>query len=420
MTNANVWSHDGRWIYYDVRSADHRFDGDRIERVDHQTGEVQVIFQARDDAKVGVVTASPTDDRIAFIHGPSRPTSDWRYSACHRRGIVMTPGQPDSVLNLDARDLVPPFTPGALRGGSHVHVFCADGRSISYTYEDHVLDVADDERCERNQRNVGVSIPIRRIAVPKTHPRNHDGEFFSFLATRTHDRPEPGSDQISRAYEDAWLPSTYRSNDDPESSGAFAFIGDVMTVQGKSVPELFLCQLPADCCMAGEGPLEGTPTTRPRPPKGTLQRRLTRTTDRVFPGLACDVRHWPRSSPDGRQIAFLMRDDAGVVQIWLTSPDGESLRQLTDGQHGIASSFTFRSDGRAIACVISNAVGEVDTQTGQITSLTDPDCEHPPQGTAVVYSANGDYVAYTRSTRRHSNQTAQVHVVETTRSSLTG
>lgn len=40
---------------------------------------------------------------------------------------------------LDARDLTPPFTPGALRGGSHVHVWDAAGDWVSFTYEDHGL-----------------------------------------------------------------------------------------------------------------------------------------------------------------------------------------------------------------------------------------------------------------------------------------
>lgn len=413
LTNVNIWSRDGRWIYYDVRSTDHHFDGDRIERVNAQTGEVQIIFTANDDAKVGVVTASPTDDRIAFIHGPQRPTADWRYSACHRRGILMTPGQPASAVNLDARDLVSPYTPGALRGGSHVHVFSPDGRSLSYTYEDHVLEVADDDRCERNQRNVGVSIPIERVVAPKTHPRNHDGTYFSFLATRTHDRPEPGSDQISRAYEDAWLPSSYRANKPSRSPGSFAFVGDVTSSKGQVVPELFLCSLPDDCRVAGEGPLEGTATTRPRPPRGTVQRRLTRTTDRPFPGLACDVRHWPRSSTDGRWIAFLMRDVAGVVQIWLISPDGASLRQLTDGEVGVASSFTYRVDGRAIACLIGRTICEVDADTGRVTPFTDADSELSPLPTAVVYSPDGSYIAYSRQIKMHAKRPAQIHIVAT-------
>jgi len=47
--------------------------------------------------------------------------------------------KPGVANNLDARDLTPPFTPGALRGGSHIHVWDSAGEWASFTYEDHVL-----------------------------------------------------------------------------------------------------------------------------------------------------------------------------------------------------------------------------------------------------------------------------------------
>ena len=44
--------------------------------------------------------------------------------------------RPGVTENLDARDLTPSFTAGALRGGSHVHVFSPDGAAVSFTYEE--------------------------------------------------------------------------------------------------------------------------------------------------------------------------------------------------------------------------------------------------------------------------------------------
>src|SRR4051812_13826830 len=66
LTNAGVWSYDGKWIVYDVRSdaAGSEFDSNRIERVNVETGEVQVLFGAKNGAKFGVVTCSPADDRV--------------------------------------------------------------------------------------------------------------------------------------------------------------------------------------------------------------------------------------------------------------------------------------------------------------------------------------------------------------------
>ena len=101
-----------------------------------------MLYESRHAAGCGVVTASPVDDRVVFILGPERPTADWSYAPCRRQGVVVRAGRPGVAEPLDARDLVDPFTPGGLRGGSHVHVFSPDGRLVSFTYEDAVLDGA--------------------------------------------------------------------------------------------------------------------------------------------------------------------------------------------------------------------------------------------------------------------------------------
>ncbi len=64
------------------------------------------------------------------------------------------------------------------------------------------------------------------------------------------------------------------------------------------------------------GPLEGTKTDFPMPPKGTVQRRLTFTADSAHPGCSGIV----RSSPDGNTLAFLAKDEKGVTQIFTLSP----------------------------------------------------------------------------------------------------
>lgn len=51
---------------------------------------------------------------------------------------------------------LPPYTPGALRGGSHVHVYSPNGQFVSFTYNDHVLHERDPAL---DLRNVGVAAP---------------------------------------------------------------------------------------------------------------------------------------------------------------------------------------------------------------------------------------------------------------------
>ena len=139
LTNVNVWSPDGRWIAYDIRGVDSVFDGMRIEQVNVETGEVQRLYDSKNGAACGVVTYHPREAKVIFIQGPEHPTADWNYGASRRHGVIVDAVHPGAARPMDAMNYAPPFTPGALRGGSHVHVFSPDGTRVSFTYEDEVL-----------------------------------------------------------------------------------------------------------------------------------------------------------------------------------------------------------------------------------------------------------------------------------------
>src|SRR6266581_3671375 len=61
LTNTGVWSPDGEWIVYDVRSdpAGDVFDGSAIEMVNVRTLEVKRLFESKNGAFCGVATFSP-------------------------------------------------------------------------------------------------------------------------------------------------------------------------------------------------------------------------------------------------------------------------------------------------------------------------------------------------------------------------
>jgi WD40 repeat protein len=399
LTNTGVWSSDGEWIVYDTRKVD--FDGDSIEMVNVNSGEVRELYRSKNGAHCGVVTFHPRENKVVFILGPENPSPDWQYAAYHRQGVIITAGKTPAteVVNLDARDLTPPFTPGALRGGSHVHVWDAVGDWVSFTYEDHVLAQFKEAAPNHdiNRRNVGVSAPSRSVQVSKANPRNHDGAYFTVLATRTTAKPKPGSDEIKKAYEEAWVGTNgYVRADGQRQHRALAFQGDVMTTKGETVTEAFIVDLPEDLTQQGDGPLAGTETRMPFPPKGCLQRRLTFTTDRKFPGIQ-GPRHWLRSSPDGSRIAFLMKDDAGVVQLWIVSPRGGPVLQITRNPFSIASAFTWSPDGRQIAHVMDNSICLTDIASGKTLRLTPrSDDATAPRPEACVFSPNGKKLAYLR------------------------
>lgn len=409
LTNTNVWSPDSRWIVYDTRSdrTGEKFDGQTIEVVDAETGEVREVYRARSGAHCGVATFSPASRQIAFILGPENPTGDWQYNAFHRQGVVVDFANPGQAIALDARDIVPPFTSGALRGGTHVHVFSGDGRWVSFTYEDHVLAMLDKDRAaprhDGNQRNVGVSVMARPVQVDDDHPRNHNGSGFTVLVTRTVNDPRPGSDDISRAVEDAWIGRDgYARADGTRKRRALAFQGHVTTTRGETIAEVFVVDIPDDVTAVGDGPLEGTATTRPNPPQGTQQRRLTYTSERKYPGLQ-GPRHWLRSSPDGEHIAFLMRDDDGIVQLWTISPNGGEPRQVTRNAFDIESAFSWHPNGRSIAYIADASVFVTDVTTGVASRLTskpgDDRREFAPCAEACVFSPNGKWIAFVRPVR---------------------
>jgi len=378
LTNVNVWSPDSKRIVYDVRSdpSGKEFDGDRIETVDVDTGEVKILNTSKNGAKCGVATYHPTLNRVVFILGPEYPTPDFTYGFARRQGVMVDEATPGVAVNLDARDLSPPFTPGALRGGSHVHVFSPDGQLVSFTYDDHVLG-------EASQRNVGVSEMGQRVTVPETHPRNHAGEAFSVLVTRTVADPKPGSDEIKKAYEEGWVVR--------DGKKSLAFLGDTVDEEGRTVPEIFVADLPVDLTQAGDEPLQGTATTPPGPPRGVTQRRLTRTPYQIRDKVP---RHWLRASPDGKWITFLRPDADGVSQIWVISPAGGEARRVTNERFGVISSFTWSPDGRRVTYGDDDGlwVTDVDTKVKKI-------CVSEPRGMrpeAVVFSPDGKRIAFTR------------------------
>lgn len=397
LTNINVWTPCSQWLAYDVRPSGASFTGLSIERVNFASGQVEVVYRAQHGAHVGVVTVSPdAPARYAFIHGPEHPDSFWHYDFHHRRGVIVSEPDRELAITLDALDITAPYTPGALRGGTHVHVFSPDASRLSFTYNDHVMHELDPAL---DLRNVGVAVPLQGVNPPKQHPREYDGSHYCVLVSATTPNPQPGSDQINRAYEEGWVGEQgYSKPDGSRQRWALAFIGDTLSQQGEKLPEVFVVDLPendADYAKAGDVPLQGTATTLPAPPLGVQQRRLTYTGQRNYPGVATTPRHWLRSSPDGSAIAFLMQDDRGIVQLWTISPNGGEANQVTQADHNIQSAFSWHPQGGKIALVCDNSVMLCDIANGNMQRLTKRTAQ-PPLGDAVVFSPDGKQVAFMR------------------------
>ncbi|MBO0206272.1 hypothetical protein, partial [Vibrio alginolyticus] len=79
--------------------------------------------------------------------------------------------------------------------------------------------------------------------------------------------PQPGSDDISRAYEEGWIGEQgYLRTDGSRQRRASAFIGDTRAENGEVIAEIFRLDLPErpeDYAVAGDLPIEGTDSTMP-------------------------------------------------------------------------------------------------------------------------------------------------------------
>jgi hypothetical protein len=232
------------------------------------------------------------------------------------------------------------------------------------------------------------------------------------LVTQTSNEPEPGSDQISRAFSDAWVGTNgYLRTDGSRQAKAIAFQGEVTTRQGKRISEVFIVDLPDDMTQSdSDGPLQGTATRRPAPPKGTIQRRLTYTAEHAHPGIQ-GVRHWLRSSPDGSQIACLMRDNKGVSQIWTVSPCGGPPRMLTNNRHDIGSAFSWSPDGKQIAHVMDQSVCVTNVRSGATQRVTTRRPADPLRPQACVFSPDGSRIAYVREVTTDGQTWNQIFTV---------
>ena len=407
--NDNFSPHD-QWLVYDTRKAvpgppvSEIGANSNIEKVNVNSGEIVVLYETENQTEhgpgVGAASYHPTENKIVCMHGLLNCNADRPYWFWRRTGVVVDESQPGKPIFLDARDVTPPFTPGALRGGTHRHEWSADGQWIGFTYNDAIMADIEERTGERvNLRTIGVSTTLGPVKVDKDHEgENNDGLWFSALVVKVVPNAKPGSDEITRAFSDAWVGTKGYRKPDGTWQRARAFLGKLRTKEGKELVEVFIVDIPDRIDVPGDdGQLEGTKTTMPMPPKGTKQRRLTYTENRKYPGVVISPRHWVRSSPDGSRISFLAKDDNGIVQVFFVSPLGGEPVQVTHHNSPIQSIVRWNPNGNEICYVCDNSIFICDVADGpsfgktrRMTARTDK----PP--ICPVWSHDGKTIAFNR------------------------
>ncbi len=417
LDNNDNFSPDDQWLVYDTRTDDGGIqEGTTIEKVHVQSREIVTLYTAPGitNSGPGVAAASyhPTQSQVVFIHGllnhtPSRPYAQWR-----RFGMLLDEAKDGLTRPADARDVREPFTVGALRGGTHRHEFSGDGKWIGFTYNDALMA---DKGEKFNLRTIGVMRLGDPVKIDGTADgSNFNGEGRCALVVKVTPEPQPGSDEIKRAAWDSWIGTHGYRQADGRLQRARAFLGTVVARNGEEVQDLFVVDIPDDIAMPGDdGPLEGTADEMPMPPHGTVQRRLTDTTQAKYPGFTGNV----RSSPDGTLLACLAKDDRGIDQVVLVSPLDGGLKPLTAFDTPVQSDVRWHPYGRHICFVQGNEVIVADVVTGQARPVTFSTTEAP---FALVWSRKGDVIAFNRAVAdKDSGQLfGQIFVVRVTAADL--
>ncbi len=401
LDNNDNFSPDNQWLVYDTRTDEGGIAASaRIEKVNISTGEKKIVYELPNNRAwgpgAGAVSYSPVENAVVFIHGLSSVTEQNPYQQWRRTGVIIDENLAGKRIFMDARDITPPFTKGALRGGTHRHEWSGDGQWVGYTYNDAVMKALEDSTGEKhNLRTIGVSKKINPVIVEKdASGENLSGECFSALVVKVTPAPQAGSDEISHAAGDSWVGTNGYLKSDGTRQMARAFIGTVKDKNGKNIDEVFIVDIPDDITIDGDsGPLEGTATTLPMPPKGTVQRRLTFTADTKQPGCVGIV----RSSPDGKSLAFLAKDAKGILQIFTIAPDGKNLTQVTFHETPVEGYVRWHPSGKSLYYVcngsIMNCLTGSEAFEKRYTQLTKPTVPSP---TNLVISHDGKTIAFNR------------------------
>ncbi|OHB78974.1 MAG: hypothetical protein A2W31_13945 [Planctomycetes bacterium RBG_16_64_10] len=416
LDNNDNFSPDDRFLVFDTRPAgDAIAASSMIGKVELATGKITPLYEPAGPGRfgpgVGAATFAHQRDEVLFIHGPFRPTGAENQYALFRRIGVMAAGDGSGKIRFaDARNTRPPFTVGALRGGTHRHELSGDGQWIGFTYNDAVVRAYGLKTGrDLDLRTIGVTQLEHRVDVPRSEQFPDHGEGFSVLVVTVSAEPAPGSDEISRAADDSWVGRDGYVRPDGRRQRARAFIGTTRDRAGHKLDELFVVDIPPDITRPGPaGPLEGTEQTLPMPPAGTVQRRLTDSSGRKFPGCAGIV----RCAHDGQSIAFRMHDDAGQWQMFLASPDGGPIRQATAIEGGVDTGARWHPSGHAIACVAGTRIIATVVKPGALFGRCYTLSDRGPAPFGLVWSHDGKTIAYNRTVETDGQLVTQIFVID--------
>ena len=136
LNSTQVFSPDDSWIVYDTRNDDGGIGAaGSIAMVNVSNGEIKELYHTVNQTKygpgVGAATFSPKENLVLFIHGIRNADEANPYGFTRRTAVAVYTDKPFQPVFMDARDVTPPFTAGALRGGTMpIHGAATDSGSV--------------------------------------------------------------------------------------------------------------------------------------------------------------------------------------------------------------------------------------------------------------------------------------------------
>lgn len=418
LNQRQVFSADDKWVVFDTRN-----DGSEIMKnggiamLNLETKKIRNIYQVPNQNDygpgVGAAVFNPKKGEVVFIHGLSNSDAGRPYDFTRRTAMSINPFKTEGKTMLDARDSSPPFTPGALRGGTHAYSFSGDGKWISFTYNDYIIQqLAKIDSSVKDLRTVGAMLPKGPVEVIGNNKyEDFGGKMFSIVSAVVTESPRPGSDEINKAYEEGWVGNHgYRNTKGKLRKKALAFLGDVMDKNGNLVTEAFITDFLDSISDPKDIRLRGTKTTRPKPPTSMQQRRLTFTQHRKFPGVQ-GPRQWLLSTPDGSLIFFPMKDDNGVVQIFAVSPNGGKIKQITQNDFSIETSFSLDPKGKFMAYGHDEHICISDIHNGKTVKIPANPNYKSSDLSNINWSYDGKTIVYNRKVNEVNGSYYQIFVL---------
>lgn len=406
LNQRQAFSPDDQFLAFDYRNDDSKIgENSSIGLVNVKTKEVKTIYQLTKQTKfgpgVGAVSFHPLKNELVFIHGLKNASEAQPYTFTRRFAMQLNLDHPDLSGPVESRDVREPFTKGASRGGSHAYSYSADGQMISFTYNDEVLDYESRINPEvHDLRTVGAFLLGEKVSIQQDQTEeNFVGISFAILLAEVKANPRPGSDEISKAYEECWVGENgFKKLDGSQQKSALAYLGDVLSAEGEKLTEVFIVELPEDRSSLITTVSSGSRSALPSYPDGIVNRRLTFTASDSYPGVQ-GPRQWLRSSPDGKQLYFYRKNDAGIVQIYAVSPTDGAIRAITNNEFSPDTSFALSADGKYLGYGSKEAIYVTSVHDGK-TKLLLAAPENTNNHLSNINWANNSYtLAYNRKVK---------------------